>query len=178
MKSSSLFLFAACPLLLVACATVPTGPSVMTLPGSGKSFEQFRQDEMVCRQYAQQQTGGADRSGVDAGVRSAAVGTVVGAVAGAAIGGQSGAGVGAGAGLVVGSLAGADAAQRSGYGSQRVYDNAFIQCMYAKGHRVPVSGALMNKPAPMPADAPPVQSSGYFPPPPPGYAAPPPAGGR
>jgi hypothetical protein len=150
----------------------------MTLPGTSKSFEQFRQDETVCRQYAQQQTGGADRSGVDAGVRSAAVGTVIGAVAGAAIGGQSGAGVGAGTGLVVGSMAGADAAQRSGYGSQRAYDNAFIQCMYAKGHRVPVSGGLMNKPAPMPADAPPALSSGYFPPPPPGYAAPPPAGGR
>jgi hypothetical protein len=27
--------------LLGACATVPTGPSVMVLPGGGKSFDQF-----------------------------------------------------------------------------------------------------------------------------------------
>ena len=33
--------------LLGACATVPTGPSVMVLPGSGKSFEQFQVDDAV-----------------------------------------------------------------------------------------------------------------------------------
>lgn len=169
-------LFAAVLLLLSGCASVPTGPSVMALPGSGRSFEQFRYDESDCRQYAREQTGGADRTGVDAGVRSAAVGTVIGAVAGAAIGGRDGAGVGAGTGLVVGSMAGSGAAQSSSYGSQRGYDNAFIQCMYAKGHKVPVSGTMMSKPAPVPADTPPASPSGYAPPPPPGYAAPPPAG--
>jgi hypothetical protein len=35
---------------------------------------------------------------------------------------------------------GAGTAQVSGYEAQRRYDNAFVQCMYAKGHRVPVSG--------------------------------------
>ena len=44
-------------LLMVACATVPTGPSVMVLPGSGKNFEQFQTDDAVCRQWAAQQTG-------------------------------------------------------------------------------------------------------------------------
>lgn len=173
MKSPVSLLLAACSILLLAgCVTAPTGPSVTVLPGSGKSFQQFRTDDADCRQYARQQTGGADRTGADAGVRSAAVGTVIGAVAGAAIGGHEGAGVGAGAGLVVGSMAGAGAAQSSAYGTQRDYDGAFIQCMYAKGHKVPVSAGMMRSQA----DAPPAQSSGYFPPPPPGYPPPPPGG--
>ena len=42
-----------CPLigLLSACAAVPTGPSVMVLPGVGKPFDQFQVDDMVCRQF-------------------------------------------------------------------------------------------------------------------------------
>lgn len=50
-------LFAAVLLSLSGCASVPTGPSVMALPGSGRSFEQFRYDESDCRQYAREQTG-------------------------------------------------------------------------------------------------------------------------
>jgi outer membrane biogenesis lipoprotein LolB len=44
-------------LLLTACATVPTGPSVLVLPGTGKNFEQFQVDDDMCRQWALQQTG-------------------------------------------------------------------------------------------------------------------------
>ena len=44
-------------LLLSACATIPTGPTVMVLPGGGKSFEQFQGDDAVCRQWAFQQSG-------------------------------------------------------------------------------------------------------------------------
>src|SRR5438105_9494113 len=42
----------AAALLLAACATVPMGPSVMVLPGTGKNFEQFQADDAVCRQWA------------------------------------------------------------------------------------------------------------------------------
>src|SRR4029453_13724113 len=42
-------------LLLTACASAPTGPSVMVLPGSGKSFEQFEAEDAACRQWAAQQ---------------------------------------------------------------------------------------------------------------------------
>ena len=38
----------------------------------------------------------------------------------------------------MGSATGADSARASTGGTQRQYDNAYIQCMYAKGHRVPV----------------------------------------
>src|SRR5207237_668751 len=44
-------------LLMTACATIPTGPSVMVLPGNGKNFDQFQTDDAVCRQWAAQQTG-------------------------------------------------------------------------------------------------------------------------
>ena len=164
-------------LLLAACATFPTGPSVMSLPGTGRSFDQFRADDADCRQFAAGQTGGPspNESAVDSGLRSAAVGTAVGAVAGAAMGGQQGAAVGAGTGLIVGSVAGAGASQSSAYTVQRRYDNAYVQCMYAKGHRVPVSGQLASQPRiPAPsgrAGAAPVPSPGN-PPPPPSSAAP------
>src|SRR6266496_605072 len=75
-------------LLLGACVSVPSGPSVMVLPGTGKSFDQFRADDMDCRQFAYSQVGGTDANQVasESAVKSAAVGTVIGAAAGAAIG--------------------------------------------------------------------------------------------
>lgn len=173
-------------LLLAGCSTLPEGPSVMALPGAGKTFDQFRADDANCRQYAQTQVGGrsADQAAVDSGVRSAAIGTVVGAIAGAAIGGRNGAGVGAGTGLIFGSAAGAGEAQRSAYGTQRAYDHAYIQCMYANGEQVPAGNATAmarrsppaaNYPPPPPParNAPPAVS---MPPPPPGNPPPPPPG--
>jgi hypothetical protein len=132
-------------LLLGACTSMPSGPSVLVLPGTGKNFDEFRTDDMVCRQFAQQQVGGATPGQVasTSGVNSAAVGTVLGAAAGAAINGGRGAGVGAGTGLALGGLAGTGAAESSAYGLQRRYDFGYQQCMYAKGHKVPVSGRLM-----------------------------------
>ena len=37
---------------------MPTGPSVMALPGTGKNFDQFRADDASCRQFAYAQIGG------------------------------------------------------------------------------------------------------------------------
>lgn len=129
-------------LMLGACVSLPEGPSVMVLPGTGKSFEQFRIDDFTCRQFASQQIGGATATGLasDSGVRSAAVGTVLGAAAGAAINGGRGAAVGAGAGMAMGGLSGTQTAQASAYGAQQRYDVGFMQCMYAKGHRIPSGG--------------------------------------
>jgi hypothetical protein len=160
-------------LALGGCASMPSGPGVMVLPGSGKTFDQFRADEFMCRDYAMRQAGGdsPDRVAVDSGVRSAALGTVIGAVAGAAIGGQRGAAVGAGTGLVVGSVAGTGAADVSAYDAQRRYDHAYIQCMYANGHRVPVAGGLSSQPtdAVIPSER---ARSRSMPPPPPGNPPP------
>jgi len=91
--------FSALILLLMfgACTTLPTAPSVMALPGAGKTVAQFRADDYGCRQFAGVQAGG----------------------------------------------------QTTAYDMQRDYDGAYMQCMYAKGHKVPVGGALpsVNPPA-------------------------------
>lgn len=133
-------------LLLGACNSMPTGPDILALPGSGKSLEQFRSDDVLCRQYALEQLGGKTpgQAANESTVRSAVVGSAVGAVAGAASGGHEGAGVGAGTGLVVGSVAGSGAANASWSEMQRRYDFAYVQCMYAKGHRIPVIGRPVN----------------------------------
>jgi hypothetical protein len=158
---TSLVLTAA--LALGACASIPSGPSVMVLPGTGKSFDQFRADDYECRQFAHYQVGGkeAEQAAGESVAKSAALGTVVGAAAGAALGGRSGAAAGAGGGLLFGTAAGAGEADRSSYGLQRRYDYAFIQCMYAKGHKVPVSGRLTSS------------TPNYAPPPPPPPPPPP-----
>lgn len=162
------------PLLLVfllgACASIPSGPSVMVLPGSGKTFDQFRGDDSYCRQYASEQAGGTtpNQAAVSSGAGTAAIGTGVGAAAGAALGGGTGAAIGAGSGLLVGGLMGTGTARTSGYAIQQRYDMGYIQCMYAKGHRVPVSGQIMdNYRNQAPGANPPPPPPGNSPPPPP-----------
>jgi hypothetical protein len=160
-------------LLLGACTVLPTGPSMLVLPGTGRSMESFHYDDNECRQYAYAQVGGtsAQQAANQAAVGSAVVGTAIGAVAGAAIGGSQGAAVGAGTGLLAGSAYGASSAQYSGYGTQRQYDNAYIQCMYAKGHRVPVPANMAYPRTVRGSDA---TSAAGIPPPPPGAPPPPP----
>ncbi|MEP7084181.1 MAG: hypothetical protein ABI854_05540 [Betaproteobacteria bacterium] len=152
--------------LIAGCVTVPSGPSVMVLPGDGRSFDQFRYDDGDCRNYAQSQVGGAttDQAAADSVAKSAILGTLIGAAAGGAIDGRHGAAAGAGAGLLLGAVAGGGAAQGSAYGVQRRYDFAFQQCMYAKGHRIASAGGGPRYVYP---------PMGYSPPP--VYYAPPPA---
>ena len=175
---------------LAGCVTVPTGPSVMVLPGDGRSFDQFRADDADCRNFAYSQTGSAEQAQADSVAKSAILGTLLGAAAGAAIGGNSrGTGTGAAIGLTMGAVAGTGAAQGSAYSMQRRYDVSFQQCMYAKGHRIggaarasyPYPPPLGYAPAaapyyPAPAAAPyyPAPAAApYYPPPPPGSAPPP-----
>ena len=160
--------------VLTACANLPTGPSVMVLPGSSKSFEQFRVDDHECRRYAYEQVGGVTpkQAAVTSGMTSAAVGSGLGAATGAAIGGGKGATIGAGAGLAAGGLVGSSAARTSGYESQFRYDISYIQCMYAQGHRVPVAGKVTN-------ELPPTgQKSTHTSPAQPGFIPPPPPPGN
>jgi OmpA family protein len=133
----------AAALALAGCVVMPTGPAVMAMPGTAKSFDQFRADDFSCREYAQHWLGpGAEQVPTNAAAANAAGGTVLGAATGAIIGSASGqagpgAAIGAGIGLLFGSLAGADAAGYSYYGLQRRYDAAYLQCMYARGNQVP-----------------------------------------
>ena len=99
----------------VSACTV-TGPSVMVLPGQGRTFEQFQGDDTTCRQIA---------------------------------------------------------ASQDGQTSQSRYDMTYVQCMYAKGHRVPMAGV---PPSGMSSSQPPTPLPPNVPPPPQGTPPPPPPG--
>jgi len=154
---------------LSACAVAPPpGPTVMAMPGQGKDYQAFQQDDGYCRQAAMEQTGGASPAVAanNSAVGSAVLGTALGAAAGAALGSVGGA-VGAGAaiggatGLLAGSAMGAGAANASAANVQQRYDMVYAQCMSAHGDQVqgPPAG----------------YAAGYGPPPAYGYAYPPPA---
>jgi hypothetical protein len=175
-------------LLLSACVSMPTGPSVMVLPGSNKSFDQFRADDADCRQFASNQVNGGtpETAAADSGVKSAVIGTAIGAAAGALIGGHGNpAAAGAGVGLLFGSASGSGAANQSQYELQRRYDIGYQQCMYARGHQVPgASSGAARRPATYARPVPPPPPPGVPPPPPPsatpqplGAAPPPPPPG-
>ena len=117
---------------------------MMVLPGSSKSFDQFRSDENQCRQYAHNEVGGvtAKQAATSSSLKSAAMGAGLGAAVGALLGGGEGAAIVAGIGLLAGGLSGSETASASGHTNQQRYDNSYIQCMYAQGHRVPVSGEI------------------------------------
>src|SRR3989454_12508063 len=104
---------------LGACATVPLGPSVIVLPGTGKTFDQFQADDAVCRQWASVQTGTTPQQAAGSSTaKGAALGTLLGAGLGAAIGAATGhPGVGAAVGAGGGLLAGAAGGGRGGGGA-------------------------------------------------------------
>ena len=81
--------------LLNACSTLPSGPSVLVLPGTDKNFEQFRTDDLMCRQ------------------------------------------------LVHAEIAASQKEIDSKEEGQQSYDIGYIQCMYGKGHQVPVPEEFM-----------------------------------
>ena len=87
--------------ILIGCATIPPGPSVMVMPPPGKPFEAFQTDDAVCRGWAQQQSGWQANDTVNRNTADgAALGALMGAGLGLAIGAASGnPGTGAG-GLV------------------------------------------------------------------------------
>lgn len=130
-------------LLLSGCATLPSGPSVLVLPSTGKSLEQFQGEDLICRQWAGQQVGMSAQDMTNTNtVTGAAVGTMIGAGAGALMGAASGrpgtgAAIGAGSGLLFGTAAGAGGGQEYGWEAQKRYDFSYIQCMYSKGNQIP-----------------------------------------
>ncbi|WP_034293689.1 glycine zipper family protein [Herbaspirillum sp. RV1423] len=158
-------------LALGGCVSVPTGPSVMAMPGNGKSYEQFRAEQAQCQQYAQESIGGQAQATQNNAANNAAAGTAIGAVAGALIGAASGnagagAAIGAGGGLLVGSAAGSNAAAGGNYSMQQRYDMTYSQCMYSKGNQIQSTQTTTYVYHP--------RRYYYAPPPPPGYYGPPP----
>ncbi len=181
---------------LTGCVTVPTGPTYSAMPGSRKSIDQFQFDDTSCRQYSVQATGGTPGdAAASAAVGGAVVGTILGAAVGGLLGGGEGARVGAGLGLFGGTAVGAGNAQAASYTTQQQLDNTYYQCMYSRGHKVPMPASYARSlrhanagPAPAPyvgvaprnAATPPLNApppNAAIPPPntpPPNFAVPPP----
>jgi hypothetical protein len=172
-------------LLLAGCAAMPTGPDVAVMPGPGKTFEQFKLDDHVCRDHAERSLGtNPGLAGADSVGQGAAVGAGAGAVAGAALSGGRPGGIVGGAiwGLILGSAVGASNAEPEEREAQRRYDIAYEQCMSAKGNRIPPppvsyyryrhydpQPVIVYPPPPDQPDSPPSPPSGppSVPPPPP-----------
>jgi hypothetical protein len=81
--------------LLGACSTMPSGPSVLALPGTGKNFDLFHNDDLTCKQFVHAQIAASQKE--------------------------------------------PDSKEEA----QQDYDIGYIQCMYGKGHRVPVPEEVM-----------------------------------
>ena len=122
--------------LAAGSASAQMGPTVPVGPAPNKPFDEFQQDNYLCRSYADQQVAGLEQRETNQVVGGAVVGTVLGAGLGAAIGGGRGAAIGAGTGAVVGTVGGSAQAQQTQAYAQRRYDTAFGQCMYARGDQV------------------------------------------
>ncbi len=128
-------------LVLTGCAQTPTNPQVGVAPSQAKSFQAFQADQAYCKQYAQSQVAGqaqqANRTQALGAGGGALGGAALGA-AGGAIGGNAGAGaaIGALSGLALGAAGGAIASNREQEATQRAFDQAYAQCMYARGNDV------------------------------------------
>lgn len=120
---SRLFFLLIMLVILTACVSMPNAPSVITLPGKGVSFEQFRADDYDCRMLAFQHLEGKTSQSAAAAMHR----------------------------------------------SQRQFDIYYIQCMYARGHRVPMLGRLTGDPADVETSNPKVTAppAGFRPPSPP-----------
>jgi uncharacterized protein YcfJ len=128
---------------LSGCAIAPTGPSVMVLPGNGKTFDQFKADDAQCRSWATQSIGGPEAGNAASTVAKTLVPAGIGAAAGALLGAAfshgsgNGAAVGAGVGVVAGGALGANSTNGQAMTMQQRYDHAYVQCMYAQRDKIP-----------------------------------------
>jgi len=105
-------------LMTLGCASIPIGPSVTALTGSGLSMEQFSKDNIHCQQFASHQVIGTPNQVVTKGITRTLAND-----------------------------------------PQLRYDIAYIQCMYAKGHQVPIYGQFTGiTPAQVTSAYPPIPS--------------------
>ncbi|MFA4995005.1 MAG: hypothetical protein WC521_06860 [Bdellovibrionales bacterium] len=137
MKSLKALSLCSTALLLAACAAAPTGPGVRALPPQGKNFEKFAEEQAYCKQYANDQVQGQAERANSTGLVQGLGATALGAGLGAAINGGQGAAVGAAMGATAGTVVGAGTSSNKHKSIQQQYDDAYVQCMVAKGNLIP-----------------------------------------
>jgi uncharacterized protein YcfJ len=175
------------PLLLVGlgvlagCSGLPVAPTWSAVPGSTRTVSQFHMDDAYCRAQAEQAVAGRtpDQAAAESTATGAVVGATVGAVAGGLLTDGRNLGAGAATGAVLGTIIGSSESSRSARAVQQRYDQTYYSCMYALGHRVPVSAVapLPGAPAlvaPPPGAPLPVPARSTPPSPPPGQPPAPP----
>ena len=131
-------------LLLSGCARPRWGRRCRLCPGRGSRSTRSSSIRPAAGSCAKSAVAGQAQNANNRAVGAAAIGTVLGAGLGAAIGGGRGAAIGAGSGAIAGTGLGMGGSSRNEQsGIQQQYDNAFAQCMYAKGNMVTGYGPMM-----------------------------------
>jgi len=113
------------------------GPTVLVLPTQKKAFETFQAEQATCKYYADSQVSGQAERANSTGLLQGIGATALGAGLGAAIDGGHGAAVGAAMGATAGTVVGAGTSSQQGRSIQQQYDDAYVQCMVAKGNLLP-----------------------------------------
>jgi uncharacterized protein YcfJ len=156
--------------VMAGCATSPMGPTAVVLPARDKPFDVFVRDQTSCKQFASQQVAGQAEAANQQAAGGVLLTTLLGTALGGAIGNSQGAGVGAASGAAAGAAGGTAASQGAQGAIQLQYDNAYTQCMYAKGHQIPgvdtPQAAMQGGQVGDPTGSSPPASSWIAPPPP------------
>jgi hypothetical protein len=137
------------------------GPLVQVMPSPHKPFPVFLADQQECKTFSQDQVDGqaslANRGAAGGALLTTGIGGATGGLIGWTVGTPgTGAIVGASSVATGATASGIDVSRTANAGIQTQYDNAYVQCMYARGHQVPGvapfeggTSATPN-PAPMP----------------------------
>lgn len=123
--------------LAVACAALPGGnsPTVEALPGGGKDMVAFNTDDIACRTTAR--TRSSENTPLTSGM-GLGVGEVVAS-------GRGKLTVRENADSTTGSVyGGAPAADAGNPTSQQRFDTAYLQCMFSKGHKIPLKEQMSS----------------------------------
>jgi hypothetical protein len=128
------------------CAGVAPGPVSLVMPAHGRSLAQFQGDDDQCRAYALNRLGGVSP---EAAAALTLASTVIGAIglfglAGAAIDGARGARIGGAVGAVTAATGVGLTGATSASATQTRLDNAYVQCMFTKGHRIPANATTLS----------------------------------
>jgi hypothetical protein len=123
--------------LAVACAALPggTAPTVEVLPGGGKSMVAFNDDDIACRSTARTRAN-----------ENTPLPTAMGLGKGEVVASSRGRitlrdNADSTTGSVYGGSPAADAGTPT---SQQRFDTAYVQCMYSKGHKIPMKEQMSS----------------------------------
>jgi hypothetical protein len=130
----------AAALIATACGSIPDipangGPTVGVLPGGGKSMPEFNKDDIACRDTAKVKA--KDNSPLPVAMGLGKPEIVASARSRVTVR-QSGEST---TGSVFGN---APAPDPGNVTPQQRYDTAYVQCMFSKGHKIPVGEAMSS----------------------------------